>query len=496
MGSTDGSTPPNDLVDRTSFGVRDIIRDVWIGLGLPETALESLILPGEEDTGPIVPSSFKIGNFSQACLALAALSASQVHALRNGGIPVPNITVTRRHAAIEFKSERLYRLAGVNKPLQYQSLGGLHRTSDGYVRFHDGFPNHVKAILGVLGLPENATREDIAQKTKSWASIDLETTATVDGNAAAYALRSFQQWDSLPQSNAIGNLPIAVKQLAPGPRRWSPRMRPGQTRPLKGLRVVEMSRVIAAPLSGRTLAVHGAEVLWVTSPNLPDLPSLDREFSRGKRTIQLDIHKTADKKKLLELIRTCDVFIQGYRPNSLAGHGLSPEKLVELNPNIIIANLSAFGPQGPWSDRRGFDSLVQTCSGLNVSEAEHAGQGEAARVLPCQALDHGAGYMLATGIMAAVHRGAYEGGAWQVDVSLAGVMKYLRSLGQYPGAEGFQCDDFNSPEDVPEEYFETNETGYGTMTTVRHAASIEGCDVGWEIMPKPLGSDKAEWLAS
>jgi CoA transferase family III len=496
MGNTSEDTlQDGNPVDRSGYGVRDVIRDVWTSVGLPEAALNSLVLPGEEDTGPIVPSSFKLGTLSHACLALAALSASQVHALRNGLRRVPNITVTRRHTTVEFKSERLYRLAGVNKPLQYQLLGGLHRTNDGFVRIHDSFPNHVKAILGVLGLPGNASREDIAAKTKNWASIDLETTATVEGSAAAYALRSFQQWDSLPQSKAISNLPIGLKQLALGPAGFPPRMTPGQTRPLKGLRVVEMSRVIAAPLSGKTLAAYGADVLWVTSPNLPDLPALDREFSRGKRTIQLDIRDPAGKETLLELLRTCDVFIQGYRPGSLAAHGLSPEKLVEANPGIIIANLSAFGPRGPWSGRRGFDSLVQTCSGMNVSEAEHAGQGEPARVLPSQALDHGAGYMLATGIMAAVHRRAVEGGAWQVDVSLAGVMKYLRSLGQYPGTEGFQCDDFNRPEDVPEEYFETNETGYGTMTTVRHAASIDGCDVGWEIMPKPLGSDEAKWLA-
>lgn len=491
-----GNQPPpnNGLVDRTAFGVRDVIRDVWIAAGLPEAALGSVILPGEEDAGPIFPSSFKIGTLSQACIALAALIASHVHALRNGLDQAPKVTVPRRHAAIEFKSERLYRLGGVHRPHALQTRGGLHKTDDGFVRIHDAFPNHIGAILDILGLPRDASRDDIAGKTKDWASIDLETTATVDGKAAAYALRTYRQWDSLPQSKAIADLPVELTRLGPGPRGFPSRMTPGQTRPLKGLRVVEMSRVIAAPVSGKTLAVHGADVLWVTSPNLPDLPSLDREHGRGKRTIQLDMHDPAAKARLLELVRSCDVFIQGYRPGSLAGYGLSPEALAEASPGIIVANLSAFGPRGPWSGRRGFDSLVQTCSGMNVSEAEHAGLGEAARMMPAQALDHGAGYMLATGIMAAVARRAAEGGSWQVDVSLAGVMKYLRSLGQYPGAEGFRCADFDRPEDVPEEFYETNETGFGTMSTIRHAAAIEGCDVGWETMPKPLGSDQPEWL--
>ena len=255
----------------------------------------------------------------------------------------------------------------------------------------------------------------------------------------------------------------------------------------------ELSRVIAAPLCGKTLAAHGADVIWVTSPSLPDLPRIDREFGRGKRTVQIDIHNAEGKKQLLQLLKDCDVFVKGCRPGSLASYGLLQEELVKINPNIIVANMSAFGPVGPWSGRRGFDSLVQTCSGMNISEAEHAGQGEAARPTPCQALDHGGGYMLAVGVMAAVFHRAIEGGSWRVDVSLAGIMKYLRSLGQYPGSSGFEARDFQKPEDVPETYFETRETGFGNMTSIKHSATIEGVQVGWDLMPKPLGSDRLEW---
>ncbi|KXH25838.1 hypothetical protein CSAL01_05012 [Colletotrichum salicis] len=269
----------------------------------------------------------------------------------------------------------------------------------------------------------------------------------------------------------------------------------GNSKCLQGLRVVEMSRAIAAPLCGKTLAAHGADVIWVTSPNLPDIPTMDRDFGRGKRTVQLDIHKPSEKAQLIDLIKTCDVFVQGFRPGSLASYGLSPEELVKINPSIIIANMSAFGPQGPWSNRRGYDSLLQTCSGMNVSEAEHAGKGEAARPTPCQALDHAGGYLLATGVTAALYKRATQGGSYKVDVSLAGVMKYLRSLGQYPEASGFEgVGDYEKPEDVPSEFFETRKTGFGLMTAIRHSAQIEGCEVGWEVMPKPLGSDAAQWL--
>lgn len=233
--------------------------------------------------------------------------------------------------------------------------------------------------------------------------------------------------------------------------------------------------------------------MWITSPSLPDLPEVDVDVSRGKRTVQLDIKKAIDKARLQELIRTADVFIQSYRPGSLAAEGFSNEELLALNPGLVIASLNAYGPDGPWSQRRGFDSLVQTCSGINVADAERYGAGEAARVLPCQALDHGSGYLLATGIMAALYKQASGGGSYEVKVSLAGVMQYLRSLGQYDDRSGFDRIDFKRPEDVSE-YLETRQTGLGELRAVKHSAKIHGLDIGWEHMPKSLGSDEAEWL--
>ncbi|KAH7319598.1 CoA-transferase family III domain-containing protein [Stachybotrys elegans] len=255
-----------------------------------------------------------------------------------------------------------------------------------------------------------------------------------------------------------------------------------------------MSRVIAAPLAGRTLAAHGADVIWVTSPTLPDLPKTDCDLARGKRTVQLDIRKEEDKAKLIELLREADIFIQGYRPGALESRGLGPADLVKINPNLVFVNLSAFGPRGPWAKRRGYDSLVQTCSGMNASEAEHYGKGAAAMPMPCQALDHAGGYLLATAAMTGLYRRIKEGGSWRVDVSLAGVMKYLRSLGQYPGTSGFSAKNYLSDKDVPPEYYELRDSGLGELKAITHGAKIQGVEVGWKIMPKPLGSDKAEWL--
>ncbi|KAF4337912.1 Formyl-coenzyme A transferase [Fusarium beomiforme] len=478
-------------VDRTNYASIDVLKEIWNGLDLPQAALASVRLPGE--AGPALPSSFKIGILAQACIGLSALTAAQIHALRNK-ISVPMVIVPLEHAVVEYKSERLYTISDDIAAPAGGLIGGLHKTSDGYVRIHDGFSNHAQGTLELLGLKADATRQQVSEQTADWASIDLENCGTAEGKVAIYALRSYRQWDKLPQSKAISNFPIGIQQVSQSPPAGFPsRMLAGNFKCLQGLRVVEMSRVIAAPLCGKTLAAHGAEVIWVTSPTLPDLPRVDREFGRGKKTVQLDIKKPEDLDQLLNLLRDCDVFVQGYRPGSLASYGLSQDELRKINPNIIVANMSAFGPDGPWSGRRGFDSLVQTCSGMNVSEAIHAGEGEAARPMPCQGLDHSGGFLLAVGVMAAVYHRALKGGSWRVDVSLAGMMKYLRSLGQYPGRSGFEAKDFEKPEDVPEQYFETQETGFGTMKSIRHSATIEGLEVGWDVMPKPLGSDKPVW---
>jgi crotonobetainyl-CoA:carnitine CoA-transferase CaiB-like acyl-CoA transferase len=274
-------------------------------------------------------------------------------------------------------------------------------------------------------------------------------------------------------------------------------LQPPSTRCLQGLRVLELTRVLAGPIAGRTLAAHGADVLWITSPRLPDLPALDKDTARGKRSIQLDLNDPDDMTRLRALVKEADVFLQSYRPTSLAARGLSPEELVKLNPNIIIANLSAFGTAGPWNERRGFDSLVQTCSGMNVSEASYFGHpnGAEAKPMPCQALDHASGYFLATGIAAAVYRRAKEGGAWRVDVSLAGTMKWLRSLGQMKpvGKEG-EGGIVPRDEEVGGESMEERESGFGILRAVRHAARVEDREVGWVRMPGLLGGDEVKWL--
>lgn len=241
-------------MDRHAFTPLDTVSHIWASLGLPEHTLKSLHLPIDVEC---CPSSFKVSHLAQASIGLSALSAALIWSLRNNQI-VPQVTVPAEHACVEFKSERLYMLNGKAAPSKFGTIGGLHKTRDSYIRMHDGFPNHREIALRILGLKVSATREDIARKMLEWKSIELETKAIEEGAVMA-ALRSFEEWDALPQAAAISDFPIHIKQLSEGPSILPRDVTPGQdAKSLRGLRVVEMSRVIAAPVAGRTLAAHGA----------------------------------------------------------------------------------------------------------------------------------------------------------------------------------------------------------------------------------------------
>ena len=478
------------FMDRSAFSTLDNVSHIWAELGLPADAVKSLRLQGQ---GNGLPSSFKVGHLAQASIALSALAASLFHATRND-TSLARVTVALEYVVIEFISERLYTLDGKPLDMTRGSLAGLQKTADGHVRIHDAFPNHRKAALQLLDCDDNSDAETIRQQLETWKAIDLESVA-FKHDAVVVALRSYEQWDATPQAQAIRDFPITITRIANGPAGFPDRIKSGNDKCLRGIRVLELSRVIAAPVAGRTLAAHGADVLWVTSPNLPDLPTLDRDVGRGKRTAQLDLSLEKDRQTMWDLLEDADVFIQSYRPGSLAAKGFSSKEVAARSKNgIVCASLCAWGTTGPWAGNRGFDSIVQTCSGINVSEAEYFGEGEPSKVLPCQALDHASGYFLATGIMAALYKRATEGGSYEVDVSLAGTGKYLRSLGQYEGRTGFTCGDYQQQKDVPEECLETRPTQFGELKAVKHSAQIGGVDVGWDIMPKPLGSDEAAWL--
>lgn len=498
-GTLEGDSGDNDalgVLDRSTFSTMDTIEYIWKELGLPEVALKNIHLDG---SGLGLPSSFKIGHLAQSTIALSALGAALIYSTRTKkGIPL--VRVPLQHAALEFKSERLYTL-GDDFMQSPWSIGGIYKASDGYIRIHDAFPHHRAGALKLLGCDSLASREEVAKKVSGWAAIDLENEA-IRQKLVIFAMRSFRQWDLLSAAKEVPDFPIVIRKIRSGPPSLPLAFHSRKTdKCLRGLRVLELSRVIAAPVCGRALAVHGADVLWITSPNLPDIPGVDRDMARGKRTIQLDLTDSSDVERIKGLASSADIFIQGYRPTSIAAKGdgsLTPEALSALNPaGLVYGSFSAWGPYGPWAERRGFDSLVQTATGLNIAEGE-AFDGNAAgggRPLPAQALDHAGGYFLATGILAALYRRATEGGSYEVSVSLASTGKYLRSLGQIQGRSGFDCvDPSKHYQEMVVPFLEARETEWGVMRALQHSATVEGLEVGYDMMPKALGSDAPEWL--
>jgi len=485
----------------------DLVAHLWHNLSLPPSSLLALRFSNDAfaPPPPFLSSSFKVDLLASSTIALFNLAVAQYKAQRSSSSELPKVTVNTLAASLEFKSERLYTLNGKSQPTP-SSIGGLHKTRDGYVRIHDGFHVHRANIRRIVRLGPEAGRAEVAAACLNWESRELEEVAAEEGAIVA-ALRDEEEWEDSAMGRGAPDFPISIRSLGNGLEVEKVKRQRGSGY-LSSVRVLEFSRVIAAPVAGRALAAHGADVIWVTSPNLEDQPYLDAEFSRGKRSVRLNLDEAEDLKKLRELVKEADVLIQGYRPGSLAKKGLGPEELSKINSQLIYASMSAY-PQvdeQPWRGRRGFDSMVQTCSGINVAEAEawNAAVDEKervpAKVLPCQALDHASGFLLASGIVAALCKRTEKGDGQLVEVSLAGTSKLLRSLGQKDG--GFEKGlDVNGYQEVLEKFgpeaeslFEERKSELGSMRFLKHAGRIEGAEVGWERMPRLLGSSEPIWL--
>jgi hypothetical protein len=355
--------------------------------------------------------------------------------------------------------------------------------------------------LRLLGLPpgDSTERSAVAQALQAWAALDFEQAAADAGLVVAGA-RSFAQWDAHPQALAMAGQPLVrIEPIAPsaGSAAASPRPWPAITaaqRPLHGLRMLDLTRILAGPVAGRCLAAYGAEVLLVNGPHLPNIEAI-ADTSRGKRSALVDLREAAGRTRLDALASQAQVFLQGYRPGALASLGFSAEALAQRHPGIVVASLSAYGTEGPWAGRRGFDSLVQTATGFNLAEAVAAGGGTP-RAMPMQILDYAAGHLLAFGIQAALWRQATQGGSWQVRVTLAGVGAWLRSLGRVADGLAARRPDFEPYlEDSPCGFAADGGPGTATLRAMRHAAKFSLTPAAWVGPSMPPGSHPPAWLA-
>ncbi|MBT7758525.1 MAG: CoA transferase, partial [Rhodospirillaceae bacterium] len=394
-----------------------------------------------------------------------------------------HIACDMRHAAVEFRSERYLRIDGGPPPDLWDKIAGTYQTGDGrWVRLHTNFPHHRDGVLELLGCAYE--REAVAAALATWNGQDFEDAAAEKGLVITM-MRTVEEWRSHPQAQALDQQPlISVERIGDAPVRP---LEPA-ARPLSGIRVLDLTRIIAGPVCGRTLAAHGADVMRVTAPHLPFVAALVTDAGRGKLSTHMDLGTDDGKRTLRKLIGEADIFVQGYRPGGIGRWGFSPEDVAAINPGIIYVSLSAYGHQGPWAQRRGFDSLVQTASGINHCEATALGK-DSPVPLPCQALDHASGYFMAAAAMATLARRAREGGSWHIRVSLARTGRWIQSLGQIKN--GFDCADpaFDDVRDLMEQ----NNSGFGELTAVRHAAQMSETPCHWSRPAMPLGSHPPVW---
>jgi crotonobetainyl-CoA:carnitine CoA-transferase CaiB-like acyl-CoA transferase len=461
----------------------EILADLWTSVGGDAAALDAVALTGEE---PQLPSSFRVAAAAQASIAAAGLAAAQIWKLRSG--QAQSVAVDMRHAVVECRSERYLRVDGKGPPPAWDAIAGIYNTRDRrFVRLHTNFPHHRDAVCKVLNCkPE---RDEVQAALMQWNAEAFETAAYAEGGVVAM-MRSHEEWSVLPQAKALADLPLlSIEKIGEAaPRPW-PKLWPKEgDRPLAGLRVLDLSRVIAGPVAGRTLAVHGADVLSISGPDLPAIPWLAIDTGRGKLTSLIELKSEQGRGVLRDLLAQADIFSQGYRPRALERLGFSPQDAARISPGVVCVSLSAYGHEGPWAERRGFDSLVQTATGFNHAEGQAAGVA-GPKELPAQILDHATGYLMAFGAMMARARQSREGGSWHVRVSLAQTGRWLWNLGRV--ADGLKTEDLKG--DAVRPFVEEAPSGFGPLRCISHSAALSKTPAFWARPAMPLGSHPPQW---
>jgi crotonobetainyl-CoA:carnitine CoA-transferase CaiB-like acyl-CoA transferase len=369
-----------------------------------------------------LPSRLDVSGLLTDAVSLATLALHRVQVARGThAVPAP-VHVHGGRVVTASQSERHLRIDG-RAPVVWAPLSGFWRTADGWVRTHANYPHHAARLARLLGVPTDGSVDEAGHAFGRWCSVELEEAAATVG-AVVGAVRTAGAWADHPQAEALRDQPLVSVSSSPTgpPRRW-PDAGP---RPLDGVRVLDLTRVLAGPVATRNLALAGADVLRVDPPHLPELGWVHLDTGAGKRSCTLDLRSVGDRRVLQDLLRTADVVVTGYRPGGLDRLGLSPEALAERHPGLVVGRVSAWGTHGPWTTRRGFDSIVQAVTGIAMAESL---DGEQPGALPAQALDHSAGHLLTAALGLALVSQREHGGSRSVAVSLATLARDLLLTG-------------------------------------------------------------------
>ena len=392
----------------------DLIARLWAALSGDPGLTDAVQISGPEG---LLPAVFDVTGLATGAVGVASLAAAHLLSARTGE-PLRPVGVDRRTASAAFVSELLFTPLGWERPPIWDPLAGDYRAGDGWIKLHTNYRHHRAAALAVLGAVED--RESAGAVVRQWSAHDLQDAIVHNGGCAA-AMNTREEWLGSAAGAATVGEPAAHIEYRAG----SASPDPGRpTRPLSGIRVLDLTRVIAGPVCTRFLAAYGADVLRIDPPGFEEVGALLPETTAGKRCAALDLGAPDDHAIFQGLLRQADVLVTGLRPGALERLGYDSEHLQRLNPGLIVASLDAYGWSGPWAGRRGFDSLVQMSSGIAAAGAAQQGS-DRPKPLPAQALDHGTGYVLAGAICEALTQQVTTGDHASIRCSLVGTANLL-----------------------------------------------------------------------
>ncbi|WP_050930099.1 CoA transferase [Aestuariivita boseongensis] len=412
-----------------------------------------------------LPSYFDVNG-----LALASISAASGELAALTG--ADTVTINRRHALQWF--DMTIRPQGWDLPGIWDPIAGDYPTADGWIRLHTNAPHHRDAALRALGCAGD--RETVTSEVARWTGTDLENAIVAEGGCAA-EMRGLADWQAHPQGVAVAAEPLIAwrdhGRVAPAPK------------DLQGLRILDLTRVLAGPVSTRFLAGFGARVLRIDPPHWNE-PPVEAEVTLGKRCAGLDLTNAADRSRFEELLSEADVLVHGYRPGALEGLGFDPAQRRALNPGLIDVSLNAYGWSGPWAVRRGFDSLMQMSTGIAAEGMARAGA-DRPRPLPVQALDHATGYLMAAAILRALRHRTDSGRVLQAQLSLARTAHLLIRGGAQPLSDGMKSE---GAEDLSPD---VEHTGWGPARRIAFPVTLDGKPPQWPEPAGPVRRHDAVW---
>lgn len=449
------------------------------GLGSPA---EKIAVNGAD---PVLSTRFRLGETTADILLAIGVAVNDVWEVHKG--ERQNLEIRVEHAAAALQSYRYLALdhADINSQFRQQigrqGISTPHLTKDGrYLLPHMGLPHLARKIMDILDCEYEL--DSVIRAVARWDALELES-AIAEVGACGAMVRTQEEWQSHAQGQILAAKPvIEITKIADS----EPEPVPEGVRPLSGIRILDLTRILAGPTCGRTLAEHGADVLMVTARHLPQTQYFVVDTSHGKRTTFLDFNQAQQKKTLLKLVRQADVFSQGYRPGVLSRHGLSPQELAEIRPGIIYTSMNCYGYEGPFADRAGWEQLAQTVTGI----AAEQGAGHQPRLLPVAACDYTTGYLAAYGTLLALGRRAREGGSYHVRASLcqSGMFMQRQQRVDYE-QEGMEID-----HRLIDEILLTTSTPYGKMKHLGPFLKMSKTTPRWDLPSSPLGTHDAVWL--